>query len=71
MYDSVPGWLLVGFRCIIMVVFLVGIILTYNKSHIKKRSFIINFGILGAINILSLPMILLFTNHFIRKSNQK
>lgn len=71
MYDSVPGYLLVGFRGFIMVVYVIGIVLTYQKSIVNKRPFIIQFGILGSINILSLPMVLLFTKFFVDKNNQK
>jgi hypothetical protein len=71
MYDSVPGYLLVGFRCIIVVVYAIGIILTYRKSIVKKRPFIIEFGILGAINILSLPLLMFYTSKFVSQNNQK
>lgn len=71
MYDSVPGYLLIGFRCIIMMVYVVGIIITYRGSVPKKRPFILQFGILGLIYVLSLPLLIILTEHFISERNQK
>lgn len=71
MYDSIPGYLLVGFRCILIVIFLIGIILTYNKSNPKKHQFIMEFGILGTIFIASLPLMLLYVDWLVNKNNQK
>jgi hypothetical protein len=71
MYDSVPGYLMVGFRCIVTIIFFIGITLTYSKSIAKKHSLIMEFGILGGVYIVSTPLVMLYTDLFVRKSNQK
>ncbi len=61
MYDSVPGYILIGFRCIVAIVYICGVLLTYNKSAIKKRPFILQFGALGLMYIMGLPFLIVLT----------
>lgn len=71
MYDSVPGYLLIGFRCIIMLIYVIGIAMTYRSSVPKKRPFIIQFGVLGLIYVLSLPLLIVITEMFVAQRLQK
>jgi hypothetical protein len=71
MYDSIPGYLLIGFRCIIMIVYIVGIVMTYHKSNPKKRPFIVQFGILGLLYVVSLPLLIILTEIFVKERSQK
>jgi hypothetical protein len=71
MYDSVPGYLLIGFRFIIMIVYVFGVTMTYRNSNAKKRPFIMQFGILGFLYVVSLPLLIIMTEMFVKQRNQK
>lgn len=71
MYDSVPGYLLIGFRCIIMLIYVIGIIITYRSSIPKKRPFIVQFGVLGLVYVMSLPLLIFITEYFVSQRHQK
>lgn len=71
MFDSVPGYLLIGFRCIIAIICIVGIIMTYNKSIPKKKPFVVQFGILSLLNIFSLPLVIIIAELYVQERSQK
>lgn len=58
MHDTIPSYLLLGFRFMTLMVFSIGIFITWRKSkneeHIK--SFITKIGIVGNLYFLSLPI---------------
>lgn len=64
MYDSIPSYLLVFFKLVHVIVFVVGLILLYRSSSKNTQivKFIANFGFMGAIYFFSLPAIMLMAN---------
>lgn len=60
MYDTIPAYLLVFFKCITIIIFLVGCIKTIVQTKDKKiKSFGIQLLVLGGLYISSVPLIML------------
>jgi len=64
-FDNITGFVLIGFRLIIFVVFVGGIINTYIKSRPKVKSFVLIFTLFGGLYIAAMPIIVLIGNTFI------
>lgn len=65
MYDTIPSYLLVFFRIVTVIIFAVGIIklCCYDcKKNKQAISFLANFGFMGGVYFLSLPVIMLIAN---------
>lgn len=67
MYDTLPSYMLVFFRVVTVLIFVIGLVklcfYDCKKSRNKQIiSFLANFGFMGAIYFLSLPAIMLMAN---------
>lgn len=69
-FDNVGGNILVGFRLLILLVFIIGCIKTYRTMRHNLKKFMIKFSILGFIYIASTPFIITFANYFILPKNR-
>lgn len=60
MHDTIPSYLLLAFRIISLLVFVLGIFLTLktNKKNERISEFMIKIGIAGTIYFLSLPVMI-------------
>ena len=66
MFDSVPGVLLISYRALLLVPFIIGIVMTYQSSRHRVKSFIVKFAIFGACYIAALPLIWLYARSNVR-----
>ena len=64
-FDNISGHIIIGYRIVLILIFCFAILNTYEKSRSKVKSFIMYFGILGAVYILALPFIIWIGNIFI------
>ena len=62
MHDTIPSYLLLAFRFMGLIIFVVGIIYTYrgNSQEDNTISFVRKIGIIGIIYFLSLPAMILW-----------
>lgn len=61
-FDNISGYVIIGYRLLILIVFIFGVINTYFQSRMRVKNFILVFGILGGLYIASLPIIVLIGN---------
>lgn len=61
-FDSIGGVVLISFRIVIAIVFIVGCISTYRKMRHNLRRFMWKFAILGFVYVASTPLIVLAAN---------
>ena len=61
MHDTIPSYLLLAFRFMTLMVFSIGIFLTWRKNSTQEhiKSFITKIGIVGNLYFLSLPIMVL------------
>jgi hypothetical protein len=71
MYDTIPGYILIGFRCFFMIIYIIGIAICYSNAHKKKKTFVATLGGVGVFYILSLPIFVYVTEVFIHVNVQK
>ena len=64
-FDNISGHIMIGYRILIALIFIIGIMNTYHKSRAKVQNFVIYFAVLGGFYILALPIIILIGNNFI------
>ncbi len=64
-FDSIGGNILLGYRIIILLVFIWGCIRTYKKVRHNLKKFMLKFAILGFIYIASTPIIVYIANYSI------
>jgi succinate dehydrogenase hydrophobic anchor subunit len=64
-FDNVGGIVLIIYRTIILLVFLLGSIRTYKLVRINLKKFILKFLLLGTLFIASLPATVLSANQYI------
>jgi hypothetical protein len=69
-FDSIGGSILIGYRLILSIVFVVGCIITYRKVRINLKKFLLKLGLLGWLYIASMPLIVLFANYNIHPKNR-
>lgn len=62
-FDNVGGSILVVYRLIIAVVFLIGIFVTYKKARDQVKSFMIKLAVFGFIYVISMPFVVNFANY--------
>lgn len=64
MYDTIPSYLLIFFKMITVIIFVVGVIYTYrqNSKNGKVLQFLVNFSCVGMIYLISMPAIILFAS---------
>jgi hypothetical protein len=72
MYDTIPSYLLVFFKIVHVIIFLIGLILLYRRCSKNNQivKFLANFGFIGAIYFFSLPAIMLLAT-FLPHSSRK
>ena len=60
MYDTIPAYLLVFFKSITIIIFIVGCIKTFyqSKKEPKIRKFMIELLVLGGVYISSVPLVM-------------
>ncbi len=71
MYDTIPGYILIGLRIFIFIIYLIGLIISFAKTHRKKKFFFFAFLVFGVVYILSLPILVLITENFIHTNVQR
>jgi hypothetical protein len=64
-FDNVGGTILVGFRVIIILVFIWGCLRTYRRVRHNLKRFMLRFSILGLVYIASMPTIVGLANYLI------
>ena len=69
-FDNISGHIIIGYRIILILIFILAILNTYQKSRSKVKNFIKNFAILGGIYILALPLIIWIGNIFIEAKDR-
>lgn len=62
MFDNVTGYVIIGFRILLLVIFIGGAINTYMKSREKVKSFFLVFIVFGTLYVAALPIIVLIGN---------
>lgn len=70
MFDNITGYVIIGFRLLLLVVFLGGAFNTYMKSREKVKKFFIMFIVLGGIYVAALPIIVLMGNSMVEAKNR-
>lgn len=61
-FDNVSGYVIIGYRLLLLIVFIFGVINSYIQSRERVKSFIIVFGFFGGLYIAALPIIVLIGN---------
>ena len=69
-FDSIPGMLLIYFRIVLLLVFIVAVIMTYRSSRHRVKEFIVKFALFGGFYIAALPTIVIWANNNISDKNQ-
>ena len=69
-FDSIGGNILIGYRIVIGVVFVVACLFTFRKVRINLKRFMTKFGLLGLIYIGSMPVVVLLANWKIEAKNR-
>jgi hypothetical protein len=65
-FDNISGHVMIGYRVLILIVFVIAITTTYLKTSVAKtQKFIIAFGIFGSLYIAAMPIIILMGNNFV------
>lgn len=61
MYDTIPSYLLVFFRVLTVLIFIIGIVrsISENRSNKKISDFFFKFGLFGSAYFLALPVIVI------------
>lgn len=65
MYDAVPAYIMLGFRCITLIIFLVGLIITIvtiDKDHTITNYFV-QLACIGGNYIIMIPLLMYIVNH--------
>lgn len=62
LFDSVSGYLMIGFRVIIFIVFLGGIFVTFREVRHNLKMFLLKFALLSGLYLASMPLIVLIGN---------
>jgi hypothetical protein len=70
MFDSFSGEMIIGYRLIMLAVFLVAVFSTYKRSMNKIKVFILIFGMFGALYIAAIPLIVVASNHWIEAKDR-
>lgn len=70
MFDNVTGYVIIGFRLILLVIFIGGAINTYSKSREKVKKFFALFIIFGTIYVAALPIIVLIGNTMVKAKDR-
>jgi hypothetical protein len=69
-FDNVGGIVLVIYRLIVLLVFVLGCRRTYGLVRINLKKFIVKFALLGALFIAAMPATVLSANKFIEAKNR-
>ena len=69
-FDNIGGSMLVGFRLLILLVFVIACIQTYKAMRHSLKKFMLKFSLLGFIYIGSTPFIISFANYFVLPKNR-
>jgi hypothetical protein len=69
-FDSIGGNILLGYRIIILLVFVWGCVRTYRMVRHNLKKFLLKFAILGFIYIASTPIIIYIANSSIPAKNR-
>jgi hypothetical protein len=64
-FDSIGGNILLGYRIVILIVFIWGCIRTYKTVRHNLRKFMLKLSFLGFIYIASTPVIIFIANYLI------
>jgi hypothetical protein len=70
MFDNITGYVIIGFRLILLVIFIGGAINTYLKSREKVKKFFAMFIVFGGIYIAALPIIVLIGNTMVKAKDR-
>lgn len=65
LFDDFSGTIIIIYRLLFVLIFVVGIMFTYTKSRIKVKKFIILFGVFGSLYISAVPIIIFISNNWI------
>ena len=57
-FDNISGTIMISYRVLFTIIFIGGIIYTYQISKARIKRFIVLFGILGSLYIAALPLII-------------
>jgi len=64
-FDTISGHIIIGYRMLILVIFICAIIYTYQKSRAKVKNFILLFSLIGGFYIAALPILIFIGNYCI------
>ena len=62
-FDSVPGIILISYRALLLIPFLIGVVITYRSSRHKVKEFFSKFAIIEFCDIAALPLIWVWANN--------
>jgi hypothetical protein len=73
MYDSIPSYMLIFFKLIAVIAFIIGLyqLLSKNRKDGPILKFMINFSCLGFVYFLSLPVMMIFVAYMAPSSRKQ
>ena len=69
-FDNIGGSILIGFRLVVLLVFVIGCVRTYRTMRLSLKKFMVKFALLGFIYIASTPAIIFGANHLVLAKNR-
>ncbi len=64
-YDSTAGNILLVLRIFILVIFIVGVLRTFNKETANIRKFVKKLGAVGTLYLSVWPLVVIFSEFFL------
>jgi hypothetical protein len=64
-FDTVSGHIIIGYRLLILLIFLIAIVNTYQVSRAKVKRFVAVFGLFGGLYVSALPIIIFIGNNWV------
>lgn len=64
-FDNISGYVIIGYRLLLLIVFVFATLNTYVQSRTKVKNFVLVFGVFGALYIAAMPIIVLIGNTMI------
>ena len=68
-FDSIGGTVLITYRSLVFLIFILGCIKTYTKTRFSLKAFMIKLMILGGLYISSMPVVVIGANLLIHAKN--
>jgi hypothetical protein len=70
MFDNITGYVIIGFRLLLLIIFMGGAINTYYKSSEKVKKFFAIFILFGGIYVAALPFIVIIGNTMVKAKDR-